>query len=816
MQRLGMPIMRANPFSLRPIEASDAESLVGRRNILREWSEHIRSGSPRLIALIGERGSGRTSLLQAAASWTNASHHAHIWPESDRAATVLTEMYVTFADFDAPRSTQLLGDRLVQTLAAKEGPLPLLGFDHPSAPGADHGALFLTLLPILHRLRALTIVTVTPAQFSAWPAEAKMAFDATPPLPPFTPAELRRLIENGFRLVSTNGWQPERSFLDHLIRLTGGQPGPLIRLLRDLVDAARGVRDSPVEMLLDLERPHDPVSAAFETAGATTLPTLPRSHPAAMISPEALAAGMEDIDRMADDLVEDPWAPVDVPASSLQRRRPPVMGGNGPESSSISHGSTSIGRESFRPESRTQIGDFGHRAEAFAGHPTPSGDSFVAPDRDGSTIATDGSIVIDRGEGTWGADAFPDDDSTPIYLEDENRIDPDGAFSPFAEWPEEESVGGAMDSAAEPSDGEVDSEDLPPADSEPASGTSQESPNQHGATRDSILNQQTMRAGAFSGLTDRSRRYKSAPTAVEPAGSNVQRRTRTRIRPQGPIEAKPSEDMGADVDAKPVHVFDGGALWVDPRIDDRYGLDDQVETEDSVARTPFQMPTSPAYDESMESMTRDDVGKGASGSHSTKVYRSQDGTTFLEIEDGCEPPNGFESDSQESESLSPNSGQYDSPVFAGDQDNEDSSFGIEENLDGDWDQDDSDAEHFASTPSTTQPPSSPTERQAAGFTAIRERLQGMRESRWEDDRTLDLLRLRALSATEIIVLEAASIREISPSDSRLQARLQVGRSRLSQIYNGLNRAGILSARKDGRTRYFRLSPQAIDHLEGES
>jgi DNA-binding transcriptional regulator PaaX len=44
--------------------------------------------------------------------------------------------------------------------------------------------------------------------------------------------------------------------------------------------------------------------------------------------------------------------------------------------------------------------------------------------------------------------------------------------------------------------------------------------------------------------------------------------------------------------------------------------------------------------------------------------------------------------------------------------------------------------------------------------------------------------------------------------------LEVGRSRLSQIYNGMRRKGLLSVRKQGRTRYFKLSEAANQHLRG--
>ncbi len=62
-ERLHLPYMRANPFSTRPIEADDAELLVGRSALMANLSHHLRFGCPRLMILQGERGTGRTSIL---------------------------------------------------------------------------------------------------------------------------------------------------------------------------------------------------------------------------------------------------------------------------------------------------------------------------------------------------------------------------------------------------------------------------------------------------------------------------------------------------------------------------------------------------------------------------------------------------------------------------------------------------------------------------------------------------------------------------------------------------------------------------------
>ena len=72
--------------------------------------------------------------------------------------------------------------------------------------------------------------------------------------------------------------------------------------------------------------------------------------------------------------------------------------------------------------------------------------------------------------------------------------------------------------------------------------------------------------------------------------------------------------------------------------------------------------------------------------------------------------------------------------------------------------------------------------------------------------------LGSMSDAELLVVSIAGQREISPSDTEIQARLEVGRPRLSQIYNALQRSGILSVRKEGRSRLFKLSDAAAEML----
>jgi hypothetical protein len=84
---------------------------------------------------------------------------------------------------------------------------------------------------------------------------------------------------------------------------------------------------------------------------------------------------------------------------------------------------------------------------------------------------------------------------------------------------------------------------------------------------------------------------------------------------------------------------------------------------------------------------------------------------------------------------------------------------------------------------------------------------------WEPDQPLDEIRKTLLNEAELLVISVAARREISPSDAELQARLEVGRPRLSQIYNGLHKSGFLSVRKQGRKRLFKITEAAKKLVE---
>ena len=107
---------------------------------------------------------------------------------------------------------------------------------------------------------------------------------------------------------------------------------------------------------------------------------------------------------------------------------------------------------------------------------------------------------------------------------------------------------------------------------------------------------------------------------------------------------------------------------------------------------------------------------------------------------------------------------------------------------------------------------SPTEAPSVeGLAAALTRL-GMPHAGALHHRPLRVQALKELNAGQAVVVEAASQREVSPSDARMLAKLGVKRARLSQVCNGLHKDGILDVAQRGRSRVFTLSVGARAQL----
>ncbi|MDP7312090.1 MAG: hypothetical protein QF831_01490, partial [Candidatus Thalassarchaeaceae archaeon] len=91
-ERMNLPNLLANPFDIRALNGKERELLVGRGELFEALANNIRLISPRVVAIVGEKGSGRSSLIQSVAA-TTESVHTVFWPVKDEVTTILHQMY---------------------------------------------------------------------------------------------------------------------------------------------------------------------------------------------------------------------------------------------------------------------------------------------------------------------------------------------------------------------------------------------------------------------------------------------------------------------------------------------------------------------------------------------------------------------------------------------------------------------------------------------------------------------------------------------------------------------------------------------------
>ena len=234
---LDVPPLRGNPFDHRPIEPSRAQDLVGRDSLMIRLREHIISESPRNILLVGESGSGRTSMVNALSSQVRNKFVSQFWPETDPVNAILNEISVHFAGYDIPRTTSRMCESLVEILDKETGPLPLIALDYPSSTPLND--LLTRTTPLLQRLRALVIVTATPSQLNSLNEDILEAYDVEK-LDDFSKQEIQKLADNLIRRKARERWVINPQLLDAIMERTGGHPRDVVKLCRDLLDERRG------------------------------------------------------------------------------------------------------------------------------------------------------------------------------------------------------------------------------------------------------------------------------------------------------------------------------------------------------------------------------------------------------------------------------------------------------------------------------------------------------------------------------------------------------------------------------------------------
>ncbi len=234
-----LPTLRGNPFDSRPIERNRASEIVGRDDTMIRWKEHMHSQSPRMILLTGERGSGRTSLINAISSLTDDRFVGTYWHSDDPLNCALDELAITFCGHEIPPSMHQKVERIVETLDTLSGPLPLVALDYPAH--VDLASFLPLILPIMQRLRALVVVSVSNSQLASLDENAREVFDEIVTVEPLSREQIQSLSDLRIRRMSPERWHINSDLLGAIMSRTGGNPRSVIGILRDLVDEGRGL-----------------------------------------------------------------------------------------------------------------------------------------------------------------------------------------------------------------------------------------------------------------------------------------------------------------------------------------------------------------------------------------------------------------------------------------------------------------------------------------------------------------------------------------------------------------------------------------------
>ena len=125
-----------------PLEGSKSELYVGRLDIRGRLSQHIKFRSTRRILMVGDLGSGRTSLLRCSALEAPVSVHIDHISASNPHDSLLQRMYSELVGYDFPANTVQLVNKMVDFSQTFTESLPLIVID---TPNVDDSVLFVAL-----------------------------------------------------------------------------------------------------------------------------------------------------------------------------------------------------------------------------------------------------------------------------------------------------------------------------------------------------------------------------------------------------------------------------------------------------------------------------------------------------------------------------------------------------------------------------------------------------------------------------------------------------------------------------------------------
>ena len=234
-----LPELTSNPFSAIPLEGDKSDLYVGRLDIRRRIAQYIKFSSTRRILMVGDLGSGRTSLLRCAALEAPVSVHIDHISASNPHESLLQRMYSELVDYELPTNTVELVNRMVDFSQTFTGSLPLIVID---TPNVEDSVLFVALrdvLPSLERLQAVIVVVVESKQRVNIRDSVLHSFDSVETLSPLSIDEVQALIEKRISSVSQENFKLDLNDAKKIHEQTHGIPLEVVKFMRDAIDNSR-------------------------------------------------------------------------------------------------------------------------------------------------------------------------------------------------------------------------------------------------------------------------------------------------------------------------------------------------------------------------------------------------------------------------------------------------------------------------------------------------------------------------------------------------------------------------------------------------
>ena len=239
-----LPRLDSNPFSAIPLEGEKSELYVGRTDIRNRLAQYIKFCSTRRILMVGDLGSGRTSLLRCLALEAPKSVHIDHISAANPGESLLQRIYSELIDYDLPKNPLELIKRMVDYSQTFTESLPLIVID---TPNVEDNVLLVALsdvLPSLERLRAVIVVVVESRQRMNISEHVMHSFDKIETLHPLSVDEVQALIEKRIASATKNNFTLSLDHARTIHEKTGGLPLEVIKFMRDAIDNFRSSGDN--------------------------------------------------------------------------------------------------------------------------------------------------------------------------------------------------------------------------------------------------------------------------------------------------------------------------------------------------------------------------------------------------------------------------------------------------------------------------------------------------------------------------------------------------------------------------------------------